>query len=328
MRAREEHREGDSMAYDLITMGRIGVDLYPLQTGVPLPRVTSFGKFLGGSATNVAVAAARLGRRTAVITRTGDDPFGTYLHEALRGFGVDDRWVTPVAGLPTPVTFCEVFPPDDFPLYFYRQPKAPDLEIAADDLDLDAVREAGIFWVTGTGLSEEPSRTATLAALAHRAKSGTTVFDLDWRPMFWSDPEAARPFYAEALRHTTVAVGNLDEVEIATGLRDPHAAARALLAAGVGLAVVKQGPKGVLAVSADGESAEVPPLPVTVLNGLGAGDAFGGSLCHGLLSGWSLERTMRHANAAGAIVASRLECSSAMPTPDEVEAALAAGEVR
>ncbi|MER7686747.1 5-dehydro-2-deoxygluconokinase [Streptomyces sp. NPDC097610] len=327
------------MAYDLITMGRIGVDLYPLQTGVPLAQVTSFGKFLGGSATNVAVAASRLGRRTAVITRTGDDPFGAYLHEALRGFGVDDRWVTPVAGLPTPVTFCEIFPPDDFPLYFYRQPKAPDLEIDAHDLDLDAVREARIFWVTGTGLSEEPSRTATLAALAHRAKSATTVFDLDWRPMFWKNtarkntapkaPEdSARAFYAEALRHTTVAVGNLDEVEIATGVREPHAAAEALLEAGVELAVVKQGPKGVLAVHRDGTSAEVPPLPVTVLNGLGAGDAFGGSLCHGLLAGWDLERIMRHANAAGAIVASRLECSSAMPTPEEVEEALMAGAVR
>ncbi|SFF56352.1 5-dehydro-2-deoxygluconokinase [Streptomyces mirabilis] len=322
------------MAYDLITMGRIGVDLYPLQTGVPLAQVTSFGKFLGGSATNVAVAASRLGRRTAVITRTGDDPFGAYLHEALRGFGVDDRWVTPVTGLPTPVTFCEIFPPDDFPLYFYRQPKAPDLEIDAHDLDLDAVREARIFWVTGTGLSEEPSRTATLAALAHRAKSATTVFDLDWRPMFWKStagntPEdSARAFYAEALRHTTVAVGNLDEVEIATGVREPHAAAEALLKAGVELAVVKQGPKGVLAVHRDGTSAEVPPLPVTVLNGLGAGDAFGGSLCHGLLAGWDLERIMRHANAAGAIVASRLECSSAMPTPEEVEDALTAGAVR
>ncbi|MER5923482.1 5-dehydro-2-deoxygluconokinase [Streptomyces mirabilis] len=322
------------MAYDLITMGRIGVDLYPLQTGVPLAQVTSFGKFLGGSATNVAVAASRLGRRTAVITRTGDDPFGAYLHEALRGFGVDDRWVTPVAGLPTPVTFCEIFPPDDFPLYFYRQPKAPDLEIDAHDLDLDAIREARIFWVTGTGLSEEPSRTATLAALAHRAKSATTVFDLDWRPMFWKStagntPEdSARAFYAEALRHTTVAVGNLDEVEIATGVREPHAAAEALLKAGVELAVVKQGPKGVLAVHRDGTSAEVPPLPVTVLNGLGAGDAFGGSLCHGLLAGWDLERIMRHANAAGAIVASRLECSSAMPTPEEVEDALMAGAVR
>ncbi|MFH8937733.1 5-dehydro-2-deoxygluconokinase [Streptomyces griseosporeus] len=316
------------MAYDLITMGRLGVDLYPLQTGVPLPQVTSFGKFLGGSAANVAVAAARLGRRTALISRTGDDPFGTYLHERLREFGVDDRWVTPVAAYPTPVTFCEIFPPDDFPLYFYRRPKAPDLEIDAHDLDLDAVRAARIFWVTGTGLSEEPSRTATLAALAHRAKAGTTVFDLDWRPMFWADPDAARPFYAEALRHTTVAVGNLDEVEVATGLRDPHAAARALLDAGVELAVVKQGPKGVLAVGRDGEQAEVPPLPVDVLNGLGAGDAFGGALCDGLLAGWDLERTMRWANAAGAIVASRLECSSAMPAPDEVAAALEAGAVR
>ncbi|MFE2584785.1 5-dehydro-2-deoxygluconokinase [Streptomyces sp. NPDC059378] len=321
------------MAYDLITMGRIGVDLYPLQAGVPLAQVSAFGKFLGGSATNVAVAAARLGRSTAVITRTGDDPFGAYLHEALRGFGVDDRWVTPVPGLPTPVTFCEIFPPDDFPLYFYRQPKAPDLEIHARDLDLDAVRDAHVFWVTGTGLSEEPSRTATLAALAHRARAGTTVFDLDWRPMFWkggngSDPPAtARPFYAEALRHATVAVGNLDEVEVATGLREPHAAARALLAAGVELAVVKQGPKGVLAVDREGGRAEVPPLPVNVLNGLGAGDAFGGALCHGLLSGWDLERTMRYANAAGAIVASRLECSSAMPTPDEIDAALTAGAV-
>ncbi|MFB7598417.1 5-dehydro-2-deoxygluconokinase [Streptomyces sp. NPDC056160] len=316
------------MVYDVITMGRIGVDLYPLQTGVPLARVSAFGKFLGGSATNVAVAAARLGRRTAVITRTGDDPFGAYLHEALRGFGVDDRYVTAVPGLPTPVTFCEVFPPDDFPLYFYRLPKAPDLEIEARDLDLAAIGGARVFWVTGTGLSEEPSRTATLAALAHRAKSGPTVFDLDWRPMFWRDPAAARPFYAEALRHATVAVGNLDEVEVATGLRDPHAAARALLDAGVELAVVKQGPKGVLALTSRGETAEVPPLPVEVLNGLGAGDAFGGSLCHGLLSGWDLERVMRHANAAGAIVASRLECSSAMPTAAEVESALAAGAVR
>ncbi|MER5471511.1 5-dehydro-2-deoxygluconokinase [Streptomyces sp. NPDC002685] len=337
------------MAYELITMGRIGVDLYPLQTGVPLSRVTSFGKFLGGSATNVAVAAARLGRRTAVITRTGDDPFGVYLREALRDFGVDDRWVTPVPGLPTPVTFCEIFPPDDFPLYFYRQPKAPDLEIRAHELDLDAVRAARVFWMTGTGLSAEPSRTATLAALAHRARSGTTVFDLDWRPMFWGDTAgenpagkngtphdrarqdlaaSARPYYAEALRHATVAVGNVDEVEIATGEREPHAAAAALLEAGVELAVVKQGPKGVLAVHRDGTTAEVPPLPVEVLNGLGAGDAFGGSLCHGLLAGWDLERVMRHANAAGAIVASRLECSSAMPTPDEVEQALAAGAVR
>ncbi|MDI3404298.1 5-dehydro-2-deoxygluconokinase [Streptomyces sp. B-S-A6] len=311
-------------------MGRIGVDLYPLQTGVPLPDVEAFGKFLGGSPTNVAVAAARLGRRTAVVTRTGRDPFGTYLRRELRQFGVDDRWATAVDGLPTPVTFCEIFPPDDFPLHFYRQPKAPDLALRAEELDLDAIGGARIFWMTGTGLCEEPSRTATLTALTHRAAAeepGTaTVFDLDWRPMFWAEgPEAARPHYAAALAHATVAVGNLDECEVATGEREPEAAARALLAAGVELAVVKQGPKGVLALDRTGARVEVPPVPVEIVNGLGAGDAFGGALCHGLLAGWPPEHTMRYANAAGAIVAGRLACSPAMPYAHEVEAVLEGG---
>ncbi|TDC75243.1 5-dehydro-2-deoxygluconokinase [Streptomyces hainanensis] len=315
-------------AFDVITMGRIGVDIYPLQTGVPLARVDSFGKFLGGSPTNVAVAAARLGRAAAVISRTGRDPFGDYCHQALREFGVDDRWVTAVSEYPTPVTFCEIFPPDDFPLYFYRLPKAPDLVIHADELDLAAVRAARIFWMSGTGLCEEPSRGATLAALAARAEDRgdqvATVFDLDWRPMFWTEgSSAARGLYREALSHATVAVGNLDECEVATGVRQPRACAEALLAAGVELAIVKQGPAGVLAVHRDGRETQAPPHPVEVVNGLGAGDAFGGALCHGLLAGWAPDRLTRFANAAGALVAGRLACSSAMPYAHEVEELLA-----
>jgi 5-dehydro-2-deoxygluconokinase len=332
----------------VLTMGRIGVDIYPLQTGVPLPQVESFGKFLGGSATNVAVASARLGHPSAVVSHTGDDPFGDYCHQALREFGVDDRWVTPVSRYPTPVTFCEIFPPDDFPLYFYREPKAPDLELDAARLDLAAIGAAPLFWATGTGLCAEPSRTATLTALAHRAdapRTGgadpgrvATVFDMDWRPMFWAsgtgsiagaaeaDPSellaGARPYYRQALAHSTVAVGNVDECEVATGTRDPQECADALLEAGVELAIVKRGPKGVLAAGRDGSRVEVPPHPVEVVNGLGAGDAFGGALCHALLSGWELEYAMRYANAAGALVASRLACSAAMPTAAEVDALL------
>jgi 5-dehydro-2-deoxygluconokinase len=307
--------------FEVITMGRVSVDIYPLQVGVGLEDVETFGKYLGGSATNVAVAAARYGRRAAVITRTGDDPFGRFIHRALHGYGVDDRYVSPVAAYPTPVVFCEIFPPDDFPLYFYRFPKAPDLEINADELDYDAIRSAGVFWVTVTGLSEEPSRSATLAALEARDRRGITVLDLDYRPMFWPSREAARPWVRRALAHATVAVGNLDEVDTAVGERDPGAAAKALRDLGVDLAVVKQGPRGVLAVDAAG-AVEVPPVPVEVVNGLGAGDAFGGALCHGLLSGWPAARMMRFANAAGAIVASRLSCSDAMPTTAEVEAVL------
>ena len=311
-------------AFEVLTMGRIGVDLYPQQVGVGLDEVETFGKYLGGSATNVAVAAARYGRRTAVITRTGQDPFGTFIHTALRRYGVDDRYVTAVPGLPTPVTFCEIFPPDDFPLYFYRWPKAPDLEIRAEELDTDAIGEAGVFWVTVTGLSAEPSRTATLAALEARAKKDITVLDLDYRPMFWSSREEARRWVQQALPHVTVAVGNLDECETAVGQREPLAAAQALHDFGVNLAVVKQGPKGVLAHDRT-TATEVPPVPVKVLNGLGAGDAFGGALCHGLLADWDIERVMRFANAAGAIVASRLACSDAMPTAAEVIGLLADG---
>jgi 5-dehydro-2-deoxygluconokinase len=309
------------VSYDVLTMGRVGVDLYPLQAGVSLADVTTFGKFLGGSATNVAVAAARHGRRSAVITRTGDDPFGRFVHAALADLGVDDAFVTSVPGLPTPVTFCEIFPPDNFPLWFYRFPKAPDLEIYPGELDLAAIEAAGVFWATVTGLSQQPSRDAHHAAWAARGRRPLTVLDLDYRPMFWESMQAAREQVAAALPHVTVAVGNLDETLTAVGESEPQAAARSLLDHGVELAVVKQGPAGVLAMTAT-QAVTVPPLPVKVLNGLGAGDGFGGALCHGLLAGWPLDRVLAFANAAGAIVASRLECSTAMPTTDEVEALL------
>jgi len=306
---------------EVLTMGRVGVDLYPEQSGVHLEDVTTFHRFLGGSATNVAVAAARHGRSAAVITRTGDDPFGAYVHRALAGFGVDDRFVSAVPDIPTPVTFCEIFPPDDFPIYFYRFPTAPDLQIRADDLDLEAVAAADIFWVTGTGLCQEPSRTATMTALRARGGHGLTVLDLDYRPMFWSSADEAHRHVRAAVSLVDVAVGNREECEVAVCEHDPERAAAALRDAGVGLAVVKQGPAGVLGVR-DGEHVVVPPVPVEVVNGLGAGDAFGGALCHGLLAGWDLERILRFANAAGAYVAGQLACADAMPDTADLEAML------
>jgi 5-dehydro-2-deoxygluconokinase len=306
------------MTYDLITFGRIGVDLYPLQDGVGLEDVETFGKYLGGSATNVAIAGARHGLRSAVVTATGDDPFGRYAHRELRRLGVDDRFVVTEPALKTPITFCEIFPPDHFPLYFYREPIAPDLAITAEQLDLDAIRDARIFWATVTGLSRDPSREAHRTAWQARGRRPLTVLDLDYRPMFWSSPAEATAQVGRALEQVTVAVGNREECEIAVGETDPQRAADALLDRGVELAVVKQGPRGVLAKTRD-EMVEVPPYVVQVVNGLGAGDGFGGALCFGLLQGWPLERVLRFANIAGAIVATRRECSTAMPTTAEVE---------
>jgi 5-dehydro-2-deoxygluconokinase len=299
-------------------MGRVGVDLYPEQTGVRLEDVRTFRKMLGGTATNVAVAAARHGRRSAVVTKVGEDGFGAYVRRALGELGVDASHVGTHPTLRTPLAFCELFPPDDFPLLFYREPQAPDMTLSGEELPLTAIRSAGVFWVTGTGLSAEPSRGATLAALRERGRRAITVLDLDWRPSFWAAPEEASTLYREALAGVTVAVGNREEAEVAIGEAEPRVAARELLELGVELAIVKRGPEGVLAATRD-EVVELPPVPVEVVNGLGAGDAFGGALCHGLLAGWPLERTIRFANAAGALVASRLGCADAMPSTAEVE---------
>ncbi|TFD04049.1 MULTISPECIES: 5-dehydro-2-deoxygluconokinase [unclassified Cryobacterium] len=304
--------------HDVLTIGRVGVDIYPLQDGVGLEDVSTFGKYLGGSATNVAVAAARHGLNSAVVTRTGNDPFGNYIHQELRRLGVSDEYVSGVPDLNTPVVFCEIFPPDDFPLYFYRAPKAPDLVINADELDLEAVKNARIYWSTVTGLSEEPSRSAHFAAWQARGRSPLTILDLDYRPMFWASPEEASAQVSLALGQVTVAVGNKEECEVAVGETEPLRAADALLERGIELAIVKQGPKGVLAKTRT-ETVEVPPYFVDVVNGLGAGDSFGGALCYGLLQDWPLRRILQFANVAGAIVAGRRECSTAMPTTTDVE---------
>ena len=312
------------MTDDVIAIGRLGVDLYPLQDGVGLAEVSTFGKYLGGTAGNVSVAAARHGHSVALVSRVGNDPFGGYLRGELARLGVDNRLVGVDPTYKTPITFCEIFPPDDFPIYFYREPKAPDLNIDGSDIDEAAIRAARLLWVTLTGFSEQPSRAAHTTALAARGRASFTVLDLDYRPVFWADAREASEQAAAALAGVTVAVGNREECEIAVGETDPDRAADALLERGVELAIVKQGPKGVLAKTRD-ERVEVPPVAVDVVNGLGAGDAFGGALCHGLLSGWGLERILTFANVAGAIVASRRECSTAMPTTAEVETLLAGG---
>jgi 5-dehydro-2-deoxygluconokinase len=311
---------------EVVSIGRSGVDIYPLQTGVGLEDVETFGKFLGGSPTNVAVAAARLGHSAAALTGVGDDSFGRFVRREMRRLGVTDEYVVTSADFATPVTFCEIFPPDNFPLYFYRQPSAPDMQLSVTDMPLDVIRDARLFWMSVTGLSQEPSRSAHHAALSARDRAPNTVLDLDYRPMFWSSVQEATEQVRKCLGQFTVAVGNREECEVAVGETEPDRAADALLEAGVEIAIVKQGPKGTLAKTRD-ERVVVAPFPIDVVNGLGAGDAFGGTVCHGLLSGWPLQRIIAGASAAGAIVASRLECSTAMPTADEVEAVLAGTSV-
>jgi 5-dehydro-2-deoxygluconokinase len=302
---------------ELLTVGRISIDLYCDQVGADWQAARSFSKAVGGSPTNVAIAAARLGHRTAVFTKVGADPFGAVAIGELRDFGVDTRYVSVEPGTVTPLAFAVLDPPEDPQLLFRRDPPVPDFQLRPGDVDAATVAEVPILWVTASALSQEPSGATAEGMLAARGRARHTVLDLDYRPTFWGSREEACARIGAAVAHATIAVGNREECAVAVGSDDPHEAARRLRAKGVELAIVKLGGDGVLVSSAEGERLIAPP-PVQVLCGLGAGDAFGGAVCHGLLTGWPHERTVAFANAAGGIVASRLLCSQAMPYEQEV----------
>ena len=302
---------------ELLTVGRISIDLYCDQVGADWHAARSFSKAIGGSPTNVAVAAARLGRRAALYTKVGEDPFGEVAIGELRDFGVDTRFVTIEPGTVTPLAFAVLDPPGDPQLVFRRDPPVPDLQLRIGEVDWETAEAVPVLWITAGALSQEPSRSTVEAMLSMRARRRHTVLDLDYRPTFWRSREEASARIGAAVAHATTAVGNREECAVAVGTDDPREAAERLRARGIELAIVKLGGDGVLLSSAEGERLIEPPR-IEVLCGLGAGDAFGGALAHGLLSGWPHERTVAFANAAGGIVASRLLCSQAMPYEHEV----------
>src|SRR5437868_4458577 len=287
-------------------MGRVGIDLYPNQLETPLAEVRTFTRFVGGFAGNVATGLARLGVRTAIVSRVGADGHGDFVRAWLAAEGVDVRFLATDPYWLTPPTFCEVWPPDRFPLTFYRRPTAPDWQLSPEDFDAEEVAAAPLLYATGTGLAQSPSRETTLAAL--RAHRGTTIFDLDWRPSLWDDPSVYPQLAAEAVAAADVVIGNEEEVE-AAGVTD------------VPTLVLKRGERGAT-VFEDGEETDVAGFPVDVVNGLGAGDAFAAALGQALLQGLPLIEGVRRGTVAGALVAAQLACSEAMPQLQELEAAL------
>lgn len=312
---------------ELLTIGRVSVDLYSDAPGAGFTDAQRFEKSIGGTATNVAVAAARLGHRSAVLTKVGDDPFGDYVVAKLASFGVDTTYVGRHSTLRTPLAFAALTPPEDPQLLFYREPAAPDMQLEPGDVDPEAVADVDVLWVAGSAMAQEPARSTISGILGERRRGRHTVLDLDYRAQLWTSEAEASATIGGAIDSCTVAIGNRTECRVAVGTDQPDAAADLLLERGVELAIVKLGGEGVL-VATPSASAVVPPRPVEVICGLGAGDAFGGAIVHGLLENWPARKLVEFANAAGAIVAGRLLCADAMPTAAEIDELVAepAGE--
>lgn len=308
-------------ALQIYCLGRVIVDLYADQLQTPLSAVSSFSKYLGGSAGNTAFGLGRLGANVGLISRVGPDEFGTFLLQRLQAEGVSTEMVKRDPVNPTALAFAAIFPPGDSKVLFYRKPCA-DNHLSLHDIDPEKL--GGMLVLAATALAESPAREAALYALQqNRARGGVNVMDVDWRPNLWADHEAARTYYRIAVGLTDIVIANEPELEFVGGTADPQEAAERVMALGPRRVVAKRGGAGVM-LFGEGGPLSVAPFKVEVMNTLGAGDGFGAAYCYAVSQGWAPERCLTFAAAAGAIVVSRHSCSEAMPTRAEIEALVAA----
>lgn len=304
--------------FDVLAIGRSSIDLYAHEIGCPITDVRSFDAYVGGCPTNVSVGTRRLGLRSALLTAVGDDQVGEFVIAFLEREGVETRFIPRKPGRRTSAVILTIQPPDRFPLTFYRD-NCADRQLTIDDVERAPIDQSRVVFLTGTGLSHEPARTATLAAAVRAREAGSAVIvDVDYRADQWESAGVFAALMEKLLRSAAIAIGTEEEVIAATGARDGETGVAALLKTGIAALALKRGVKGAAIYRPRASPVEVPPFPVQVLNVLGAGDAFASGFLYGYLEGWPLERAARMGNACGAIVVTRHGCANFMPTLDEI----------
>jgi 5-dehydro-2-deoxygluconokinase len=327
-------------SYDVIAMGRSSIDLYSNDIGAPFVEITSFAAYVGGCPTNISVGMQRLGLRSALLTAIGDDQVGNFILHFLRREGVEIGFIPRKPGRRSSAVVLGIEPPDRFPLVYYRD-NCADIALNIDDVLAAPIADSRVLLISGTGLSKEPSRSATLFAAETAHQAGTPVaLDIDFRPDQWDDPRAFGIMLRSALRLIDIVIGTEDEINAAM-LSDPgqiqlthsqvsdarvsgdiNGAISALLGLGPRVLAQKRGAAGAtIHLASDGSftrQIDVPGFAVEVSNILGAGDAFASGFLYGFVKGWDWYKAARLGNACGAILVTRHGCANFMPTYDEV----------
>ncbi len=321
--------------YDVLTFGRSSIDLYSNDIGAPFEEISSFGAFVGGSSTNIAVSCCRLGLNTALLTAIGDDQVGRFVLRFLEDEGIETGFIPTVEGR-TSAVILGIEPPDRFPLVYYRS-DAADLQITIDHVLGVGIDRFRVVVLSGNALSRDPSKTSTMFAAEQAKRAEVPVFlDLDFRADQWFDPRAYGVMVRALLARVDVVIGTEEEVLAAT-LQDSSqltikhqqisapeirgnidSAIETILDHGVQVLVVKRGAEGCSVFQPDQPERRVPGFPVDVLNVLGAGDAFAGGMTYGFLQGWDWHKACRMGNACGAIVVTKHGCANFMPTLEQV----------
>jgi len=322
-------------SYDILAMGRSSIDLYANEIGAPFTEIKSFAAYVGGCPTNISVGTRRLGLRSALLTAVGADPVGDFILSFLEKEGVVTSFIPRKPGRRTSAVILGIEPPDKFPLVYYRD-NCADIELTIDDVLAAPIDDSRALLISGTGLSREPSRSATLFAASQAKSNGATVFlDLDFRPDQWHDARAYGVTIRAAMQLVDVVIGTADEVKAAaleteSSVSVEHSqvssarvggdvakAIESVLASGPSTLVMKRGGESTTVYLRGGEVFEAAPFPVDVCNVLGAGDAFASGLIYGYLKGWDWHRAARMGNACGAIVVTRHGCANFMPFEQE-----------
>ena len=320
--------------YDLVTMGRSSIDLYSQDIGKPFVDISGFAAYVGGCPTNIAVGVRRLGLQTGLFTAVGTDPVGDFILRFLEKTGVNTSLVVRKSDRRTSAVLLGIEPPDHFPLVFYRDGCA-DIALDIDDVSRAPLADTRAFLLTGTGLSAEPSRSATMLAAERAREAGATVFlDVDFRADQWHDSRAFGVVLRSVLPLIDVVIGTEEELIALGGASsvvihgsqisspvvegDLTGTLQKVLKSGPGAIALKRGKAGATIFLRSGEVVDAAPFPVEVTNVLGAGDAFASGLLYGRLNGWDWHRAARLGNAVGAIVVTRPGCADFMPTMEEV----------
>jgi len=313
-----------SRKFDLALVGRITIDFNPVDYYKTLAESTTFKKYLGGSPANIAVGLSRLGKKCGFFARVSDDRFGDYVTQYFEREGIDTSHIRRCEnGEKLGLTFTEILSETSSNILMYRN-KIADLQLCVDDIDEEYIKQSKALLISGTSLSESPSREAALKAMFLAKKTGTPViFDIDYRAYNWVSKEDMGIYYAIAAKQADVILGSREEYDLAeqlieTGRSDAQTAAY-WHAQGAKIVVIKHGKEGSTAYTNDGQSYNIKPFPIKMLKGFGGGDGYASAFLYGLIEGWKIIDCLEFGSASASLLVASHSCADDMPSVEKVK---------
>ena len=315
----------ESRKMDIVFLGRIAIDFNPIDYFHPLEECTTFKKYVGGSPANTSIGVSRHGLKAGFFAKVSDDQFGNFVVEYMKKEGVDTSRITRCKnGEKLGLTFTEILSPTESSILMYRNDIA-DLQLSVEDIDEEYIRNSKALLISGTALSESPSREAALKAVLLAKKNGTRViFDIDYRAYNWKNPDEISIYYEAVARNSDIIMGSREEFDLTERLIQPgrsdEETAKAWFSQNAKIVLIKHGKDGSTAYTANGEKYSIKPFPVEALKGFGGGDGYASAFLYGIFSGWDLIDCLEFGSAEASMMVKSHSCSEELPTTEEVRA--------